>query len=97
MEVQFPPDVEKKPNDLAARSGRGTAAALVQDVVEGYFEELAHLRRRTSPRFGNTSRKIIRLLRGVSVKRFSALFAQWFRSPSKATAERNRGGLHRIR
>ena len=44
MEVHFAPDVEKKLNDIAVQSGRGTAAALVQDVVEGYFEELAQTR-----------------------------------------------------
>jgi hypothetical protein len=44
MEVHFAPDVEKKLNDLAVRSGRGSADALVQDVVEGYFDELAKIR-----------------------------------------------------
>ena len=51
MEVQFSPDVEKKLNDLAAQSGRGTAAALVQDVVEGYFDELAQTREMLNSRY----------------------------------------------
>jgi len=41
MEVYFTPETEKQLKDLAARSGRDTAADLVQDVVEGYFDELA--------------------------------------------------------
>jgi predicted DNA-binding protein len=40
MEVHFTPETEKKLKDLAAQSGRGTADDLVQDVVEGYFDEL---------------------------------------------------------
>jgi predicted DNA-binding protein len=40
MEVHFAPETEKKLKDLAAQSGRGTADDLVQDVVEGYFDEL---------------------------------------------------------
>ena len=44
MEVHFTPATEKKLEDLAAQNGRGTADELVQDVVEGYFEELARTR-----------------------------------------------------
>jgi len=51
MEVNFAPDVEKKLNDLAAQSGRGTAATLVQDVVEGYFEELSQTRQMLDGRY----------------------------------------------
>jgi predicted DNA-binding protein len=43
MEVHFAPETEKRLKDLAAESGRGTADKLVQDVVEGYFDELAGL------------------------------------------------------
>jgi hypothetical protein len=39
MEVHFAPDVEKKLNDLAAQSGRGTDEVL-QDALAGYFDEL---------------------------------------------------------
>ena len=39
MEVYFAPDVEKKLNDLAAQSGRGTDEVL-QDALAGYFDEL---------------------------------------------------------
>ena len=36
MEVQFPPDVERKLNELAAQSGRGPAE-LLQDALAGYL------------------------------------------------------------
>jgi hypothetical protein len=51
MEVHFAPDVEKKLIDLAAQSGRGSADALVQDVVEGYFDELAKTRAMLDSRY----------------------------------------------
>ena len=51
MEVHFTPETEKKLNDLAAQSGRGTADELVQDVVEGYVEELAQTREMLDSRY----------------------------------------------
>ncbi len=43
MEVHFTPDVEKKFNELAAQSGRGTDE-LLQDALATYFDELAKTR-----------------------------------------------------
>lgn len=43
MEVHFAPDVEQKLKDVAAQTGCAPDA-LVQDVVAGYFEELARVR-----------------------------------------------------
>jgi hypothetical protein len=43
MEVHFGPDDEKKLNDLAAQSGRGTDE-LLQDALAGYLDELAGTR-----------------------------------------------------
>lgn len=43
MEVHFTADVEKKLNDLAARSGRGTDE-LLQDALAAYFDELTQTR-----------------------------------------------------
>jgi hypothetical protein len=43
MEVHFPPELEKKLNDIAAQVGR-PIDDLVQDVVAGYVEELAEVR-----------------------------------------------------
>ena len=51
MEVHFAPDVEKKLNDLAVQSGRGSADALVQDVVGGYIDELAQTREMLDSRY----------------------------------------------
>ena len=51
MEVQFAPDVEKQLNDLAAQSGRGSAAELVRVVVEGYFAEVLEIRRMLDSRY----------------------------------------------
>jgi len=51
MEVHFPPDTEQKLKDLAAQSGRGTADELVQDVVEGYLDELARTRETLNSRY----------------------------------------------
>lgn len=51
MEVHFPPDTEQKLKDLAAQSGRRTADELVQDVVEGYFDELARTRETLNSRY----------------------------------------------
>jgi hypothetical protein len=44
MEVHFAPDVERTLTELAAKSGRGSADALVQDVVGGYIDEVSKTR-----------------------------------------------------
>lgn len=51
MEVHFAPETEQKLKDLAAQSGRKTADELVQDVVEGYFDELAQTRTMLNRRY----------------------------------------------
>jgi hypothetical protein len=51
MEVHFAPEVEKKLNDLAALSGRGSADSLVQDVVGGYIDELTQTREMLDSRY----------------------------------------------
>jgi predicted DNA-binding protein len=51
MEVRFAPEIEKKLQDLAAQSGRKTADELVQDVIEGYFDELAQTRTMLNSRY----------------------------------------------
>jgi len=41
MEVHFDPETEKKLNDLAAKSGRGTAGALVMcETLESRYDDL---------------------------------------------------------
>jgi len=70
MEVQFSPDVEKKLNDLAAQSGRGTAAALVQDVVEGYFDELAQTREMLNSRYDDLKSGRVKAIPGDEVEAY---------------------------
>jgi predicted transcriptional regulator len=50
MEVHFAPDVEKKLNDLAAQSGRGTDE-LLQDALAGYLDELVQTRDMLNSRY----------------------------------------------
>ena len=50
MEVHFTPDVEKKLNDLAAQSGRGTDE-LLQDAFAAYFDELVQTRDMLNSRY----------------------------------------------
>jgi predicted transcriptional regulator len=50
MEVRLTPDVEKKLNDLAAQSGRGTDE-LLQDALAGYLDELAQMRDTLNSRY----------------------------------------------
>ena len=50
MEVHFTPDLEKKLNELAAKTGRG-ADEIVQDVVAGYVDELAGVREMLDDRY----------------------------------------------
>ena len=50
MEVHFTPDLEKKLNELAAKTGRG-ADEIVQDVVAGYVDELAGIREMLDGRY----------------------------------------------
>ncbi len=50
MEVHFAPDVEKKLNDLAAESGRGTDE-LLQDALAGYLDELVQTRQMLNDRY----------------------------------------------
>ena len=50
MEVHFTPELEKKLNELAAKTGRG-AEELVQDVVAGYVDELASVREMLDGRY----------------------------------------------
>ena len=50
MEVRFAPELERKLNDLAAKSGRAPDE-LVQDVVAGDVDELAGVREMLDSRY----------------------------------------------
>ena len=67
MEVQFTPDVEKKLNEIAVQRGRGSAATLVEDVVEGYFEELAETRQMLDGRYDDIKSGRVKLIPGDEV------------------------------
>ena len=51
MEVHFTAETEEKLKNIALQSGRGTPDKLVQDVVEGYFDELAQAREMLNSRY----------------------------------------------
>jgi predicted DNA-binding protein len=50
MEIRFPPEMEKKFNDLATQSGRGTDE-LVQDAMAAYLNELVQTRELLNSRY----------------------------------------------
>ena len=50
MEVHFTPELERKLNDLAAKTGRATDD-LLEDAVAGYVEELAGVREMLDSRY----------------------------------------------
>src|SRR5580704_14643987 len=50
MEVQFAPDLQAKLDKLASETGR-PPGELVEDVVAGYFDELAQARERLNSRY----------------------------------------------
>jgi hypothetical protein len=51
MEVHFTPETERKLMDLAAQTGTGDADLLVQDVIEEYLDDLAHVREMLDSRY----------------------------------------------
>ena len=84
MEVHFAPETEKKLKDLAAQSGRKTADELVQDVIEGYFDELAQTRAMLNDRYGDLKSGRVKPIPGDEVETY-------FRDKS-AAARRSQSG-----
>jgi predicted transcriptional regulator len=80
MEVHFAPDLEKKLNDLASRSGRGTDE-LLQDALAGYFDELAQTREMLDRRYDDLKSGKVNPIDGEEA--FASLKA-------KTEAQRNR-------
>ena len=70
MEVHFHPETEKKLRDLAAQSGRGTPDEIVQDVVEGYFDELAHTREMVNSRYDDLKSGRVKSIPGDEVEAY---------------------------
>lgn len=63
MEVHFPPELEKKLDDLAAQSGM-SAEELVQDAVVGMFDELAGTREMLDSRYDDIKSGKVKLIDG---------------------------------
>ena len=63
MEVHFTPELEKKLNDLAVRTGRATDD-LVQDVVAGYVDELAAVHEMLGSRYDDLKRGRVKPIDG---------------------------------
>jgi hypothetical protein len=80
MEVYFAPDVEKKLNDLAAQSGRGTDEVL-QDALAGYFDDLVETRDMLNSRYDDLKSGTVKPIDGEEA------FA---RLKAKTEAQRNR-------
>ena len=88
MEVHFAPETEKKLNDLAAQSGRRTADELVQDVIEGYFDELAQTHTMLNSRYDDLKSGRVKPLPGDEVEAY-------FRD--KSAAARSQGPISGLR
>ena len=84
MEVHFAPETEKKLKDLAAQSGRKTADELVQDVIEGYFDELAQTRTILNSRYDDLKSGRVKPIPGDEVEAY-------FRDKSAAALRSLRG------
>lgn len=80
MEVHFAPAVEKKLNDLAAQSGRGTDE-LLQDALAGYLDELAGTRMMLDSRYDDLKSGRVKPIDGEEA---------FTRLKAKTEAQRNR-------
>jgi predicted DNA-binding protein len=80
MEIRFPPEMEKKLNDIAAQSGR-RADELLQDALAGYFDELVQTREMLNSRYDELKSGRVKPIDGEEA------FA---RLKAKTEAQRNR-------
>lgn len=69
MDVQFPPDVERKLNELATQSGRGPAE-LLQDALAGYFDEVAQTRQMLNSRYDDMKSGRVKPIPGDEVEAY---------------------------
>ncbi len=63
MEVHFKPDLQAKLDELATETGRPTDE-LVEDVVAGYFDELAQTRDMLNSRYDDLKSGRVKLIDG---------------------------------
>ncbi len=80
MEVHFKPDLQAKLDELATATGRPTDE-LVEDVVAGYFDELARTRDVLDSRYDDLKSGRVKLIDGEEA------FAQL---KANSEAQRNR-------
>lgn len=63
MEVQLTPDLQAKIHQWSAETGRSTDE-LVEDVMAGYFEALAHVRQTLDRRYDDLKSGRVQLIDG---------------------------------
>jgi predicted DNA-binding protein len=85
MEVHFTSETEKKLEDLAVQSGRRNADELVQNVIEGYFDELSRTREMLNGRYDDLKNGKVKPLTGDEMEAY-------FREKS-AVARRSQSGV----
>ena len=69
MEVHFPPELEKKLNDIAVQTGR-PAAELVRDVIADYLDEIAITRESLDGRYDDIRSGRVKLVPGEEVESY---------------------------
>jgi predicted transcriptional regulator len=67
MELHLRPEIEKKLNDLAERSGR-PAAELAEDAIAIYADDLAHIRETLDRRYDEIKSGKVKLIPGDEVE-----------------------------
>jgi len=70
MEVHFHSETEKKLRDLATQCGGRTPDEIVQDVVEVYFDELAHTREMLNSRYDDLKNGRVKPIPGDEVEAY---------------------------
>jgi hypothetical protein len=70
MEVHFAPDTEKRLNEIAMQSGDGSAEQLVQNVVEGYFQEMSQVREMLDGRYDDLKSGRVKPIPGEEVEAY---------------------------
>ena len=70
MEVHFTAETEEKLKDIALQSGCGTPDELVQDVVEGYFDELVQAREMLNSRYDDLKSGRVKPIPGEEVEAY---------------------------
>ena len=67
MEVHFKPEVRAKLEQMVRESGR-PSDELVEDAINGYFDELANVRERLDSRYDDLENGRVKLISGDEVK-----------------------------